>query len=36
MTYPEGYRKAMRVLELADRHRFPVVTLVDTPARTRA
>jgi acetyl-CoA carboxylase carboxyl transferase subunit alpha len=31
MTYPEGYRKAMRVMELADRHRFPVVTLVDTP-----
>ena len=31
MTYPEGYRKAMRVMELADRHRFPVLTLVDTP-----
>jgi acetyl-CoA carboxylase carboxyl transferase subunit alpha len=31
MTYPEGYRKAMRVMEFADRHRFPVVTLVDTP-----
>ena len=31
MTYPEGYRKAMRAMELADRHRFPVVTLVDTP-----
>ena len=31
MTYPEGYRKAMRTMELADRHRFPVVTLVDTP-----
>jgi acetyl-CoA carboxylase carboxyl transferase subunit alpha len=31
MTYPEGYRKAMRVMELADRHAFPVVTLVDTP-----
>jgi acetyl-CoA carboxylase carboxyl transferase subunit alpha len=31
MTYPEGYRKAMRVMELADRHRFPVFTLVDTP-----
>jgi acetyl-CoA carboxylase carboxyl transferase subunit alpha len=31
MTYPEGYRKAMRVMELADRHRFPVITLVDTP-----
>ena len=31
MTYPEGYRKAMRTMELADRHGFPVVTLVDTP-----
>lgn len=31
MPYPEGYRKAMRVMELADRHRFPVITLVDTP-----
>src|SRR6188474_3494968 len=31
MTYPEGYRKSMRVMELADRHRFPVITLVDTP-----
>ena len=31
MTYPEGYRKAMRVMELADRHRFPVITLIDTP-----
>ncbi len=31
MTYPEGYRKAMRVMELADRHRFSVITLVDTP-----
>jgi len=31
MTYPEGYRKSMRVMELADRHRIPVITLVDTP-----
>jgi acetyl-CoA carboxylase carboxyl transferase subunit alpha len=31
MTYPEGYRKAMRVMELADRHGFPIFTLVDTP-----
>lgn len=31
MPYPEGYRKAMRAMELADRHGFPVVTLVDTP-----
>jgi acetyl-CoA carboxylase carboxyl transferase subunit alpha len=31
MTYPEGYRKAMRTMEVADRHRFPVLALVDTP-----
>jgi acetyl-CoA carboxylase carboxyl transferase alpha subunit len=31
MAYPEGYRKAMRVMELAGRHDFPLVTLVDTP-----
>jgi acetyl-CoA carboxylase carboxyl transferase subunit alpha len=31
MPYPEGYRKAIRMLELADLHGFPVVSLVDTP-----
>jgi acetyl-CoA carboxylase carboxyl transferase subunit alpha len=31
MPDPEGYRKAMRVMELADRHGFPVISLVDTP-----
>ena len=31
MAYPEGYRKAMRTMQLAERHGFPVVTLVDTP-----
>jgi len=31
MAYPEGYRKANRVMGLADRHGFPVLTLVDTP-----
>jgi acetyl-CoA carboxylase carboxyl transferase subunit alpha len=31
MSNPEGYRKAMRVMEIADRHGFPVITLVDTP-----
>jgi acetyl-CoA carboxylase carboxyl transferase subunit alpha len=30
-AHPEGYRKAMRVMEIADRHGFPLVTLVDTP-----
>ena len=31
MAYPEGYAKAMRVMGIADRFGFPVVTLVDTP-----
>ena len=31
MPFPEGYRKAMRAMELADRHGFPVLSLVDTP-----
>jgi acetyl-CoA carboxylase carboxyl transferase subunit alpha len=31
MAYPEGYRKAMRVMKLADRFDFPLLTLVDTP-----
>jgi acetyl-CoA carboxylase carboxyl transferase subunit alpha len=31
MAYPEGYRKAMRAMALADRHGFPLVTFVDTP-----
>ena len=31
MAYPEGYRKAMRVMELAEQHGFPLITLVDTP-----
>lgn len=31
MAKPEGYRKAIRLLKLADRFALPVVTLVDTP-----
>jgi len=31
MPNPEGYRKAMRAMELADRQGFPVISLVDTP-----
>src|SRR5262252_3099312 len=31
MARPEGYRKAQRLMELADRFKLPVVTLVDTP-----
>jgi acetyl-CoA carboxylase carboxyl transferase subunit alpha len=31
MARPEGYRKAVRLMDLAHRFRLPVVTLVDTP-----
>ncbi|WP_093158056.1 acetyl-CoA carboxylase carboxyltransferase subunit alpha [Aliiruegeria lutimaris] len=31
MARPEGYRKAIRLMELADKFNLPVVTLVDTP-----
>ena len=31
MAYPEGYGKAMRAMELADRHGFPILSLVDIP-----
>lgn len=30
-TYPEGYRKARRIMDLAERLRFPLLTLIDTP-----
>jgi acetyl-CoA carboxylase carboxyl transferase subunit alpha len=31
MARPEGYRKAIRLIDLADRFGIPVITLVDTP-----
>lgn len=31
MPYPEGYRKALRVMELAAKFGLPVLTLIDTP-----
>lgn len=31
MPRPEGYRKAMRLMRLAEKFRIPVLTLVDTP-----
>ena len=31
MARPEGYRKAIRLMDLADRFSLPVITLVDTP-----
>jgi acetyl-CoA carboxylase carboxyl transferase subunit alpha len=31
MPKPEGYRKALRVMQLAERFRLPVLTFIDTP-----
>ena len=31
MPKPEGYRKALRLMETAERFKLPVVTLIDTP-----
>ena len=31
MARPEGYRKAARLMELADRFNLPVISLIDTP-----
>ena len=31
MPNPEGYRKAVRMYELADRFRLPILTFIDTP-----
>ena len=40
MARPDGYRKALRLMELANRYRRPVLTFIDTPgalsARDRA
>ena len=31
MPHPSGYRKAMRLMDLADKFRLPVLALIDTP-----
>jgi len=31
MTSPEGYRKALRIMKLAEKFHLPVLTLIDTP-----
>jgi acetyl-CoA carboxylase carboxyl transferase subunit alpha len=31
MSHPSGYRKAMRMFDLADKFGLPVITLIDTP-----
>lgn len=32
MAHPDGYRKAVRMFELAERFHYPVITFIDTPA----
>ena len=34
MAGPEGYRKALRMMDLADKFSLPLMTFVDTPAPT--
>jgi acetyl-CoA carboxylase carboxyl transferase subunit alpha len=31
MAHPEGYRKACRIMELAERFKRPIITFIDTP-----
>jgi acetyl-CoA carboxylase carboxyl transferase subunit alpha len=31
MPKPEGYRKALRLMQMAERFRIPIITLIDTP-----
>ncbi len=31
MAHPEGYRKALRLMKLAEKFHVPVITLIDTP-----
>lgn len=31
MSHPEGYRKALRVMEMAEKFNLPIITFVDTP-----
>ena len=31
MPHPEGYRKALRLMKLAERFSLPIITLIDTP-----
>ncbi len=30
-AYPEGYRKALRLMQMANKFRVPIITLIDTP-----
>ena len=33
MPKPEGYRKALRLMKMAERFRLPIITFIDTPGR---
>ena len=35
MPKPEGYRKALRLMKMAERFRIPIITLIDTPGAYR-
>jgi len=34
-AHPEGYRKALRLMNLADKFRLPIITLIDTAGLIR-
>jgi len=36
MPNPPGYRKSRRIMELADRYNFPIITFIDTPGANPA
>lgn len=36
MPAPEGYRKALRLMEMAERFKMPIITFIDTLAPIRA
>ncbi|MHB1335226.1 MAG: acetyl-CoA carboxylase carboxyltransferase subunit alpha [Candidatus Humimicrobiaceae bacterium] len=36
MPNPSGYRKSKRIMELADRYNFPIITFIDTPGANPA
>jgi len=35
MPRPEGYRKACRLMEMAERFKMPILTFIDTPGAIR-
>lgn len=36
MPAPEGYRKALRLMEMAERFNMPIITFIDTPGAYQA